>query len=33
MKVPKRVRKDDKVGGMVLASIRGMFSETVTGRK
>lgn len=33
MKVPKRMRKDDKDGDMVLASIRGMFSEIITGRK
>lgn len=32
MKVPKRMRTDGKDGGMVLPSMRGMFSEIITGR-
>lgn len=32
-KFPKGMTKDDKDGGMVLARIRGMFSEIITRRE
>ena len=32
MKIPERMRKDGKDGGMILANISGTFSEIITGR-